>query len=154
MKHLRPSLALALATLLALPSTRAAEPTLPPLSATQAQAVGELGRCMRAGYLHRVARERLAPFLSGDEAMRNYKDMEQVQNYTDGLNDWFGQLVETFGQDPVLRLMPPYPAEDEAFLKEDSSTEAKARAVVAATVRETNVCIADEEGLRKRLAGP
>ena len=154
MKHLRTGLALALAALFVLPPARAAEPAPLPMSATQAQAVGELGRCMRAAYLHRIARERLAPFLSGDEAMRNYKDMERVQNYTDDLNDWFGQLVEAFGQDPVLRLMLPYPAEDEAFLQEASSTEAKARAVVAASVREANVCMDGEENLRKKLAGP
>jgi hypothetical protein len=147
-------LAVAVAVLLAGPATSAAEPAAPVMSAAQAQAVGELGRCLRASYLNRIARERLAPFLSGDEGMRSFDDMERVQDYTDELNDWVAELIEHFGRDQVLRLMPPYPAEDEAFLKEDSSTETKARAVLAATARESNVCIAGEESLRKKLAAP
>lgn len=149
-----PGLGLAFAVLLVAPGAQAAEPKFPALSATQAQGVVEFARCQRAVYLNRIGRERLSEFLSGQEALRNIDDMARMQGFNRKLDAWFAELAEYFGVEQLVRLMPPDRAEDKAFLEEESSTEAKSRAVVSATVREANVCLSNEDKLRKALAAP
>ena len=151
---LRPGLALAFATLFAGPAALAAEPKPPMLSAMQAQGVAELARCQRAVYLNRIGRERLSDFLSGEEALRNLDDMARMQDYNRKLDAWFAELAEYFGVEQLVRLMPQDRPEDKAYLGEESSTQAKSRAVVSATVREANVCLSNEDKLRKALSAP
>ena len=151
---LSPGLALFCAILLAGPAALAAEPTRPSLSPTQVQGVAELARCQRAVYLNRIGRERLSEFLSGNEALRNIEDMARMQEFNRTLDAWFSELAEYFGADQLLPLMPPDRPGDKAFLENERSTEAESRAMVSATARDANVCLSNEEKLRKALAAP